>query len=174
MAPHEQSSHYHPSAFCLPPHNRCSCLVFICLFCFLFKEGEEESKLKGIVFTPRAPSAAGGELPRVLIRRSSSSGDGAWALTWTLARGAARWSVQGEIKKKSRLHLQHSAAAAPPWICLSKQPFCACITRCVSSAFPFFSFFFSPSFSLLCRGDGNQQTEYRQQRRLQPLEVCSP
>lgn len=155
------------------PHNRCSCRVFICIFCFLFKEGEEESKSKGIVFTPRAPAAGEKKLPRVLIRRSSSSGDGAWALTWTLARGAARWSVQGEIKKKPRLHLQHSAAAAPPWICLSKQPFCACIRRCVSSAFLFFSFFFL-SFSLLCRDDGNQQTEYRQQRRPQPLEVCSP
>lgn len=156
------------------PHNRCSCRVCICLFCFLFKEGEEESKSKGIVFTPRAPSAEEKKkLPRLLIRRSSSSGDRAWALTWTLARGAALWSVQREIKRsrgctcstRPRLHRRGFVYVSSHFV------------RALGGAcqvwFFFFLLFF-PSFSLLCRGDGNQQTEYRQQRRLQPLEVCSP
>lgn len=53
------------------------------------------------------------QVPRVLIRRSLSSGDGAWALTWAFARGAARWSVRGKnLKKKKRVRRAGVAPAA--------------------------------------------------------------
>lgn len=134
-----------------------SSCVFMCRFCFFLKRWR---KNRTECFHPSC--FIGGEvaawkknLPRVLIRRSLSSGDGAWAwaLMWAFARGAARWSVHKIEKKVARrraLHLQRSAAAALQWICLSKQPFCACIRRRVSSVFlffffPFFPFFPSPS-----------------------------